>query len=251
MKALSLQGKSSPIRGWPLIIFSAGAITLSTAASTITSVSCTSPGAPYITNSASCYALGTEGYAQGGVTASVSMPASASAAVVISADSTASALETTIRSVSATATGTSSADIGVTFGTAGLVRDGLLELSFNQLVWTPPANGYMYETLSVASYGVSPAGSSLNVWIPIQLGTNFDFDYQQSLIAISSGLTTGEIDSQISLLAFEANGVTPVQLLDPPGPLTAATLTPEPGSFGMMLVAGIAGFMVIRKKQWR
>jgi hypothetical protein len=216
------------------------------ASTIITSVTCSSPGAPYTTNTSNCYALGTEGYAQGAVTASVSLPSSISGAAVIDANSTASAIENTIRGIATTATGTSAATIGVTFDTNGPVRNGLVELTFQQLGWTPPVNGYTYESLSVASYSVTPNGTSFAVWIPIQLGTEFSFDYQQSLIAISSGLSSGEIDSQISLLAFESNGTSPVQLFDPPGVLA----TPEPASVGLMMMASLAGgaFLLNRRR---
>jgi hypothetical protein len=243
---LKLTGTSF-LKQCSLILVSMAAFSSFSAATTVTtSVTCSSPGAAYLTNSASCYALGTEGYAQGGVTTSVSLPTSASGAGVISADSTASALETTIRGLTATATATASANIGITFDTTGPVRNGLLELTFDQLTWTPPANGYTNESLSVASYSVNPDGSNVSVWIPIQLGTDFSFEYQQSLTAISSGLTSGEIDSQISLLAFEANGMTPVQLYDPPGP---SLLTPEPASIGMMMAAGVLGAAFLLKQR--
>jgi hypothetical protein len=232
-----------------LMLLSVSATVRIGSADTITAVTCTSPGAPYVINSSSCHAVGTEGYAQGNVATSVSLPSNLSGAAVIDANSTASAIENTIRGIATTATATSSANIGVTFDTTGPVRNGLLELTFAQLGWTPPVNGYTYESLSVASYSVNPDGTSFTVWIPIQLGTDFSFDYQQSLIAISSGLSSGDIDSQIFLLAFEANGATPVGLFDPPSPSATIVATPEPASMGLLMMASVAGVALLFKRR--
>jgi hypothetical protein len=226
-----------------------GLISQSVAASTVTSVSCSTPGSPYLVSSTSCYQLGLDGYSRGAVNTTVSLPSTAASAALITASSNASALESSFRGVTATATAISAADIGIIFDTTGALRNGLLEMSFTQDSWTRPVNGYLSESLSVASYSVDPNGSSIrSVWIPIQLGTDFGFEYKESVTAISSalsGLTAGTIDSQISLQAFESNGTTPVQLFDPPGIL----LTPEPASLGLLITAGIFGAALLIKNR--
>jgi hypothetical protein len=207
------------------------------AADTVTSVSCATPTAPLATGASTCDAAGLYGYTQGNVSTNISLPATAADAATITANSSVSALQTGVHGISQTATAQASANIGIIFDTTGSLRNGLLELSFLQNGWTSPINGYMSESLSIGSYSVNPNGSSLSsVWIPIQLGSQFGFDYQQSIAAIGSsisGLSRGDIDSQISLLAFEANGTTAVQLYDPPGG-PGNLLTPEPASLGLM-----------------
>ena len=126
-----------------------------------------------------------------------------------------------VHGIAGTATAQSSADIGILFDTSGPLRDGLLELNFTQNAWQMPSNGYLSELLTIGSYTVDPNGNSLiSIWIPIQLGSQFGFDYLATVAAIGSsggGLASGAIESQISLQAFEADGTTGVQLFDPPG----------------------------------
>ncbi len=231
------------------LILCLSAVPCISVASTITSVTCSSPGAPFANVANTCSAVGTNGYASATSSAGVLLPANANEAATITVVSTGSALETTIRALSTTAIATSSANVGVIFGTTGPLRNGLLELSFDQTAWIAPVNGSLSEWLAVASYSGDPNGGNLNVWIPIQLGSDFGFDYQESLTAISSGLDTAEIGSQISLLAFEADGVTSVQLFDPPGPLSPSLFAPEPESIGLTLSGVVLGIAVLLKRR--
>lgn len=232
------------------LIFGLALLSGLSVASSITSVTCSSPGAPFASALNNCSAVGTNGYATATASANVLLPTSANQAAIITSDSTGSALETTIRALSTTATATSSANTGIIFDTTGPMRNGLLEISFDQLAFTSPINGSLAESLAVASYSANPDGQNLNVWIPVELGTDFGFDYQQSLTSISSGLDTAEISSQISLLAFEADGVTPVELFDPPGPVTPSLFAPEPASAGLMLsVVGIGVALFINQRR--
>ena len=218
-------------------------------ADTVTSVSCSTPTVALAIGSATCDAVGSYGYSQAAVSTNINLPATASDAAVITADSSVSALQVGVHGITGTATAQSSTDIGIIFDTTGPLRNGLLELSFLQDGWTTPINGYISDSLSVASYRVNPNGSSLSsIWIPVQLGTDFGFDFQQSLAAIGSsisGLSTGDIDSQISLLAFEADGTTAVQLYDPPGD-PGNLLTPEPASVGLMAAGLLAAVLFFK-----
>jgi hypothetical protein len=230
------------------LLFGFGLACGSASADTVTSVSCATPTAPYAIGGASCGATGSYGYAQATVSSSVVLPGTASNPAVIDASSGVTALQTGVHGLTGTATAQSSANIGITFDTGGPVRDGYLELNFLQYAWRAPVNGVISELLTIGSYSASPDGSSLSsIFIPIQLGTQFGFEYLQSAAAIGSsagGLSIGDIDSQISLFAFEGNGTTPVLLLDPPGNPDA--LTPEPAAMGIMLV-GIAGLALLSK----
>jgi hypothetical protein len=218
------------------------------AGDTVTSVSCATPTASFVTGPASCNVLGSYGFSQASVNSGIVLPATAGDAAVINASSSVSALQTGIHGITATATAQSSADIGIIFDTSGAVRNGYLELSFLQNAWEIPENGAISESLTIGSYTASPDGASLSsIWIPIQLGTQFGFNYLESVAAIGSsgsGLTVGEIDSEISLLAFESDGTTAVQLFDPPG--DPGSLTPEPSSAGIV-IAGILGLAVLLK----
>ena len=220
------------------------------AASTVTSVTCASPGVSLGTGTTICDAQGTNGYASAGANAVVILPTSASGPAMVDATSTATSLETTSHGFTAIATATSSDDISIIFDTVGPVRNGLLELNFAQNTWTHSANAILHESLAIGSYSTNPNGSNLaSVWIPIQLGKNFGFNYVQSILAISdafTGMTTADIDSQISLLAFEANGSTPVQLYDPPG---SPTFTPEPASLGMIVAGALLGVAAFLRRR--
>jgi hypothetical protein len=208
-------------------------------ASTITSVTCATPTAVLATGAASCDAIGLYGYSQAVVSTGITLPGTATDAAVIQASSSASALQTGVHGIVGTATAQSSAEIGIIFDTTGPVRSGLLELSFLQNTWDAPLNGYLSQSLAIGSYSANPNGSSLSsIWIPIELGSQFGFDYTQSIAAIGSsigGLSTGSIDSQMSLLAFEADGITAVQLYDPPGS-PSNLFTPEPANIGIMAI---------------
>ena len=218
-------------------------------ADTVTSVSCATPTAPFVIGAASCDAIGSYGYAQATVASSVALPGTAGHPAVIEANSVVAALQTGVHGLTGIATAQSTANVGILFDTGGPVRNGYLELYFLQNAWHAPVNGVISELLTIGSYSASPDGSSLSsILIPIQLGTQFGFDYMQSVAAIGSsagGLSIGDIDSQISLFAFEANGTTPVLLFDPPGDPVEA-LTPEPAAGGSVLV-GIAGFALLFK----
>ena len=158
-------------------------------ADTVTSVSCSTPTAPFATGASNCDALGSYGYSQATAGFSEVMPTTASQAAVINARSTASALQFGAHGVAGTATAQSSVDLGIIFDTTGAVRSGLLELSFLQNTWVTPVNGLMKESLTVGSYSISPEGSSLStIWIPIELGSQFGFEYLQSIAAIGSSI---------------------------------------------------------------
>jgi hypothetical protein len=215
------------------------------AADILAAVSCSTPTAAFQTNGSSCDAMGSYGYSKAAVSSSVELAATASGAAIIEATSTASLMQGGTHGITGTATGQSSADIGIIFDTTGAVRNGLLELSFAQSSWTAPLNGYISENLTIGTYTVAPDGSKLSaIWIPIELGSAFGFDYVQSLAAIGSsgsGVTSGTIGTALSLRAFEADGTTGVQLFDPPeSPTPLLLATPEPGNLGI-ITAGVVG----------
>jgi len=220
-------------------------------ASTLTSVTCASPGAAYAVAATDCGALGTNGYARASVSSSVTLPSSATQAANIQLSSTVTALETTFRGIATSATATASADVGLIFDTTGAARNGLLELTFNQTAYTRAVDGIISQSLAIGPANPILGGSAQTIWIPIQLGSEFGFEYKQSVSALGNaftGLTSGSIGADISLLAFESNGTTPVELFDPPGILSPSLFTPEPASFGIF-IAGLCGLGLLRKKR--
>lgn len=222
------------------------------AADTMTSVSCATPTAALQTGTSSCDAPGSYGYSQATVRSNVLLPSTASEAAVIKAVTSASAMQFGTHGIAGTATAQSMADIGIIFDTAGAARSGLLELNFTQNAWAAPVNGFISESLSVGSYRVTPGGSNFSIWIPIQLGGEFGFDYAQSLTAIGSagsGVTSGNVDAAITLQAFEADGVTGVQLFDPPGSPAPLLATPEPGGLGLMTMAIAGGLLFLMRSR--
>lgn len=216
-------------------------------ADTITSVSCSTPTAAFQTDTAACDAIGRYGYSQASVTTGVALPASASDTAVINVNSSAAALQYSLHGIGGTATAQSAADVGIVFDTTGATRNGWLELSLTQNAWTTPVNGAISGSLSVGSFSAASDGGNLtSIWIPIQLGTQFGFDYVTNLIAIGStgsGLTTGAIDTEITLQAFEADQTTGAQLFDPPGSPAGLLETPEPQGLGML--AGLASLGIL------
>ncbi len=197
-----------------------------------------------MTGSASCSAS-YYGYANASSLSSVTLPAAAGQALEIDSAASATALLPGVRGIGAFSTAQASGNVAINLDTTGPVRNGYLELNFLQNSWTAPGFGSISELLTIGTYSVSPDGQDLSVFIPIQLGTDFALDFADSLTVngdAATGAASGAIGAGISLLAFEADQTTAVQLFDPPSSVTA---TPEPASLGMMAlgILAVAGLM--------
>jgi hypothetical protein len=217
-------------------------------ADSINSVSCSTPGAALVTAASSCSAAD-YGFANATSTSTVTLPSSVGQAAEIDSSASVSALLGGSRGISAFSTAQSSTSVSIEFDTAGPVRNGFLALSFLQTEWAAPTFGNISEVLSIGNYIASPNGQNLSVFIPIQLGTDFSFSYQDTLVSngdAATGIDSAAIGSDISLLAFEADQTTAVNLFDPPSSVVA---TPEPASFGLMAAATLAGVGLIRKSR--
>lgn len=153
------------------------------------------------------------------------------------------------RGIGAFSTAEASNDLALNLDTAGPLRNGYLELNFSQNAWTAPGFGSISELLTIGTYSVSPGGQNLSVFIPVQLGTDFSLNFLDSLTVngdAATGVASGAIGADISLLAFEADQTTAVQLFDPPSPATA---TPEPASLGMMALGILIAAGLIHKSR--
>jgi hypothetical protein len=213
-------------------------------ADTINSVSCSTPGAMLVTGSSSCSASD-YGYASASSVSSVTLPGSAGQALEIDSNASGSALLGGVRGIGAFSTAEASSDVSINLDTAGPVRNGYLELNFLQDSWTAPAFGSLSELLTIGTYSASPDGQDLSVFIPVQLGTDFSLNFLGSLTVngdAATGAASGAIGADISLLAFEADQTTPVQLSDPP------SAVPEPASFGMMALGVLTVAGLLRRR---
>jgi len=225
------------------VIFSSGVIL----ADTISSVSCSTPAAALVTGTSSCSAS-YYGYANASSISSVTLPAGAGQPLQIDSDSSGTAMLSGVRGIGGYSTAEASTDLTINLDTAGPVRAGYLELNFLQNSWTTPAFGSISELLTIGTYSVSPDGQDLSIFIPVQLGTDFGLSFLDSLTVngdAATGAASGAIGADISLLAFETDQTTAVQLFDPPGSVTA---TPEPASFGIMALGVLAVAGLIRKR---
>jgi len=215
-------------------------------ADTINSVSCSTPAAALVTGSSSCSAS-YYGYANASSVSSVTLPAAAGQALQIDSNASGTALLPGVRGIGAFSTADASSDVTINLDTTGPVRNGYLELNFLQNSWTAPQFGSISELLTIGTYSVSPNGQNLSVFIPLQLGTAFGFHFLDNLTVngdAATGAASGAIGADISLLAFEADQTTAVQLFDPPSSIVA---TPEPASFGMMALGVLAVASLLRR----
>jgi hypothetical protein len=86
------------------------------------------------------------------------------------------------------------------------------------------------------------------VFIPIELGTQFGFDYLESITAngdAGSGSSSADIGADIAVQAFESDQTTAVPLFDPAA--SPANAVPEPNSIGMMMIATTLSLFLINK----
>ncbi len=223
-------------------------LTLPISASTVTSLSCSTPASTLSSGSTSCSALGLYGYANTTSDTTVTLPASANQPAQIDTFSSGSALLAGIRGIANVSTAQVATNTSITFNTLGPVQNGYLELSFDQTAWNLPSYGQVGETMTIGSYTFNPSGQNIApVFLPILLGTDFSFTFQDSLIVngdAATGADSGSVGADISLQAFEADQSTPVQLFDPPSPNVS---TPEPKSLGLFVVGALVALILIHK----
>jgi hypothetical protein len=209
-----------------------------------------------MSSSSACNDPGPYGYANAEATGAVTLPQTAQDSATISVDTNASALAFGIRGQYLTSTANSKSDISIMFNSLGAVRAGLLEVNIDQTAWNSPINGMMGQNLAIDSYlytcpnPCAAAGLPTSFWLPIALGADFAFNYSQEITVTSgsqSGVSSSDIATQIVMLAFEADGKTPVQLFDPPGPVTHALVVPEPATVAFV-VAGVLLLLAARNR---
>jgi hypothetical protein len=184
-------------------------------------------------------------------TGSVALPTSASDPLSMTVSQSVEAHTGTSEWFTVNALATATTSIHVNLYTEGAVRDGYVEVS-SPTMWTVAPDGFTGRaSLSLGSYNGGCGGGGMDancyfgnilLWsptvnykLPFTLGNDFALDFTQTFNGdanMFSGATEGFGQTVFNFQFFEADGITPVMVFDPPGAASA----PEPSTWSLAIL---------------